>query len=98
MFSVSVSWLRNGIEPLDGSSSKYRISNAEGRPYTSTLTISSVKKEDAGTYTCQVLVNSIMKTDIKLFTLGLDVVCKLIKFQFFHQSTLLENKHQTPLL
>lgn len=74
MFSVSVSWLRNGIEPLDGSSSKYRISNAEGRPYTSTLTISSVKKEDAGTYTCQVLVNSIMKTDIKLFTLGLDVV------------------------
>lgn len=73
-FIPSVSWLRNGS--VLEKTYKYEPYQGGGNPYQSVLAINNVQKEDSGLYICQVLLNSPMKTDVKLFTINLNVTHK----------------------
>lgn len=73
-FTPSVSWLRNSS--VIERSNKYDPSQLQGYPWEAYLGINNVQKEDSGLYICQVLLNSPMKTDVKLFTLNLNVTHK----------------------
>lgn len=70
-FTPSVTWYRNGS--VLERTNKYEPIPGGGFPYQSILGINNVQKEDSGLYVCQVLLNSPMKTDVKLFTLNLNV-------------------------